>query len=122
MKISEMTLDQSTEAVIRISTPISNICDDPEMIGLMDELQSFGDMPLFTAVGKLLPKIVTYALQKHRNDFYEIIGALQMIPTSEVGELNLAETIRMVRESYDDILSGFFASSVASVKKRGKKS
>lgn len=121
MKISEMTLDQSTEAVIRISTPISNICDDPEMITLLDELQSLGDMSIFTAIGKLLPKIVTYGLKKHKEDIYEIIGALQMIPTAKVGAMNLMETIKMFRDSYDDVLAGFFTDSVRSIRKAEKK-
>lgn len=121
MKISEMTNGQATEAIIRISTPISNLCDDSEMMELVDELEHFGDMPLFTAIAKVLPKIVTYALGKHRNDLYEIIGALQMIPTAQVENMNFAETIRMVRESYDDILAGFFTDSVRSTKKDEKK-
>lgn len=121
MKISEMTNDQATEALIRISTPLSNICDDEEMLSILDDLKALGDMNLLTAIGKLLPKIVTYGLKKHKGDVYEIIGALQMTPTQEVGNMNFAETIKAFRDSYDDVLSGFFTDSVRQIRSKGKK-
>lgn len=122
MKISEMTNDQATEALIRISTPLSNICEDDEMLSLMDDLQAMGDMNLLTAIGRLLPKIVTYALKKHKADVYEIVGALQMVATHEVGNMNFAETIKAFRDSYDDVLAGFFTDSVRQIRSKGKKS
>lgn len=122
MKISEMTNDQATEAIIRIATPISSICEDEEMLSIIDDLGKLGEMNLLTAVGKLLPKIVSVALKTHKNDLYEIIGALQMKPAVVVGKMNFAETIKAVKDSYDDILAGFFTGSVASVVKKGRKS
>ena len=116
MKISEMTNDQATDALIRIATPLSNICDDEEMLRILDDLKSLGDMNLLTAVGKLLPKIVTYGLKKHKTDVYEIIGALQMMPTTKVGSMNFAETIQAVRDSYDDVLASFFTESALRIK------
>ena len=122
MKISEMTNDQATDAIIRIAPAISNICEDTEMLTIIDDLQKFGEMNLLTAVGKLLPKITTLALKNHKHDVYEIIGALQMKPTAQVGKMNFAETIKAVKESYDDILAGFFTDSVASAMRKGKES
>jgi hypothetical protein len=120
MKISEMTNDQATEAIIRIATPISNICDDEGMLEIIDSLGKMGEMNLVTAVGKILPKIATYALKDHKNDLYEIIGALQMKPTAEIGKMNFAETVKAVRDSYDDVLAGFFTDSVRSARKNGR--
>ena len=120
MKISEMTNDQATEAIIRIATPISNICDDEAMLEIIDDLGKMGEMNLLTAVGKLLPKIVTCALKTHKNDLYEIVGALQMEPSAKVGKMNFAETLRAVKDSYDDVLAGFFTDSVRSVVKKGR--
>ena len=122
MKISEMTNDQATEAILRIAPPISNICDDAEMMTIIDDLQKFGEMDLLPAIGKILPKIVTYALKDHKHDLYEIIGALQMKPAEAVGKMNFAETIKAVKESYDDVLAGFFTDSVRSAVMNGKKS
>ena len=122
MKLSEMTNDQATDAIIRIAPAISNICDDKEMLTLIDDLGKMGEMNLLTAVGKLLPKFTTLALKTHKNDLYEIIGALQMMPAAQVGGMNFAETIKAVRESYDDVLAGFFTDSVRSTGMKGRKS
>ena len=116
-----MTNDQATEAIIRIAPAISNICDDSEMLTLIDDLGKLGDMNLLTAVGKLLPKFTTLALKTHKNDLYEIIGALQMKPTEQVGGMNFAETLKAIKESYDDVLAGFFTDSVRSAVMIGKK-
>ena len=120
MKISAMTNDQATEAIIRIATPISNICDDEGMLEIIDTIGKMGEMNLVTAIGKVLPKVATYALKDHKNDLYEIIGSLQMKPTAEIGKMNFAETVKAVRDSYDDILAGFFTDSVRSARKKGR--
>ena len=116
-----MTNDQATEAILRIAPPISNICDDAEMMGIIDDLQKFGEMDLLPAIGRVLPKIVTYALKSHKDDLYEIIGALQMKSAEQVGKMNFAETLKAVKESYDDILAGFFTDSVRSTVMKEKK-
>lgn len=121
MKISEMTNDQATDAIIRIAPAISNICEDTEMLTIIEDLQKFGEMNLLTAVGKLLPKITTLALKNHKHDVYEIIGALQQKPTEQVGKMNFAETLKAAKESYDDVLAGFFTDSVRSTLTNGKK-
>lgn len=121
MKISEMTNDQATEAMIRLCGPFSAICDDEEMLAIIDEIANAGeknpDMPLLKQMAKFLPKIVAFALQKHKQDVYEIIGALQMVPAAKVGGMNFAATVKAVQDSYDDILAGFFTHSVGAGKR-----
>ena len=56
MKISEMTNDQASEAMIRISTPISNICDDPETEKIITELTNAGNMSVIDVIAKMIPK------------------------------------------------------------------
>lgn len=114
MKISEMTNDQATEALVRLSGPISAICDDEEMMALMEELQSMRNatgQPVIKAVGKMIPRFVTFGLIKHKRDLYEIVGALLCEKTSAVGGMNLVETINAVKNSYDEILASFFTRS-----------
>lgn len=115
MKISEMTMDQATEAMIRLSGPFSSICDDEEMLKLMDEIQTVSsknpNMHPLRQIAKFLPKIVTFALIKHKDDLYEIVGALTMQPTGVVGKLGFTKTVNVIKESYDDILAGFFTPS-----------
>jgi len=120
MKISEMTNDQATEAMIRLSGPISNVCDDKELLALIDKIQGMeGKTSVLEAFGKILPQLVALALKKHKEDLYEIVGALLVIPTAKVGEMNFAETVKAVKDSYDSILAGFFTDSAAARKLRG---
>jgi len=119
MKISDMTNDQATEAMIRISGPISNICDDEDMLAMVDEIANAKGTPVIKLVAKLLPRFVAFGLQKHKADLYEIIGALQMIPAAKVGKMNFAQTVKAMQDSYDDILVGFFTQSAAAGKTDG---
>jgi len=117
MKISEMTNDQATEAMVRISAAFGFLCEDEEMVGMIDELQKLGSTPIVQAIPKVLPKFASLAFRKHKNSLYEIIGALCMKSAKEVGKMNFKQTIELVKESYDDILRDFFTSPVLSAKK-----
>lgn len=117
MKISEMTNDQATEAMIRLASALSNICDDEEMVAIIEEYAKNKDTtPFIRLVGRILPNIAGYALKKHKSDFYEVIGALTFSTAAEVGKMNFKETIAVLRESWDEVLSGFFTSSVKQIK------
>lgn len=122
MKISEMTNDQATEAMIRLTGPFNNICEDDEMLAFVDKLNGLKDdnTPFIKVLGRMLPQFVTLALKKHRQDLYEIVGALTLTPAGKVGLMNFKETIEAIRESYDDILAGFFTSSAQAMKKNAK--
>lgn len=112
MKISEMSNDQATEAMIRISAPFQNICEDEELITVLEAIKNRPkEEELVKSIGRILPKFVLFALKNHKADLYEIIGALSCQPTGKVGKMNFAETVRMLKESYDDILHDFFTTS-----------
>lgn len=111
MKISEMTNKQATEAIIRLAEPIGNLCDDEEIAALFKQLGEMQDVPMVTTIGKLLPRFITYAFKKHLNDLYEVVGALTMQSRAQVEKMNVAETIKAMKDSYDDVLASFFTSS-----------
>lgn len=118
MKISEMTNEQATEAMIRIATPFSNLCNDQEMLGVLDEISAMDkETNVIVLVGKYLPKVVMCAFSKHKSDLYEIVSALSMESTAAVAKMNFKDTIQLVKDSYDDILNNFFTSSVAAKRK-----
>ena len=116
MKISEMTNDMAAQALIRLSEPISNICDDDDMLKLLDEVQGMKDEIAIRAIAKLIPKFVAFGIVKHKKDLYEIVGALMMEPTSKVGGMNFVQTIQALEDSYDDVLASFFTRSVKQAK------
>ena len=122
MKISEMTNDQATDAMVRISVAFGSICEDSEMSSMIDELEKMGNTPIVTAIPKGLPKFALLAFRKHKDDLYEIVGARSAKNKSEVGAMNFKETIALIKDSYDEILGDFFTSSVPSQTTSGEES
>lgn len=122
MKISEMTNEQATEALIRLSTPISNICNDDTTLELLNSFGEMGKQPLIQTVGALLPKIVLGLLKTHKHDVYEIIGTLAGVSSKEVAKMNFVQTVQIIKDSYDEVLLSFFTSSVKQIKPEEMKS
>ena len=122
MKISEMTNDQAADAMIRLAVPFGNICEDEEAVKLIDEYKGMSKMPLIQTIGKMLPKFVAYMLKSHKEDLYEIVGALTFKTADKVAKMNFVETIKVVKDSYDEVLASFFPSSVAQMKSNESKS
>lgn len=122
MKLSELSNDQATDILIRLSGPVGAICDDEEAVQMIDEYKSRYKMPLFYAVGKMIPTLVGYLLKKHKSELYEIISLLSGEKKSDVGNMNFAETVKVLRDSYDDTLSVFFRSSGSAILNAVKKS
>lgn len=108
MKLSEMTNDQATEALIRLSGPFESICGDDEVKEALDKIGKLQHEPMIKAIGTIVPSLVDMLLKKHRNDLYEIVSALTMKPVSSIGKMNFKETVQIVQESYDDIFHDFF--------------
>lgn len=111
MKISEMTNDQAMEALIRISAPFENICNDEDVISSLDRIAGMNNVPPIKIIGAILPMITTVGFKKHRQDLYEIVGALMMVPSSKLGNMNFKETMKVLQDSYDEMLRDFFTSS-----------
>jgi len=110
MKISEMTNDQAAEALIRISAPVSSICDDEKLDELLEKYKELKEESIFKTVGQLLPRIVAYAIKEHKNDFYEIVSVLSFKTVEEVANMKVTDTIKVVKDSYDEVLGSFFTS------------
>lgn len=122
MKLSEMTNDQAADIMIRLAEPVGAICDDEEAVQMIDEYKKRYKMPLFYAVGKMIPTLVGYLLKKHKPELYEIISILSGEKKADVGEMNFAETVKVLRDSYDETLSVFFRSSGSAIISGVKKS
>lgn len=116
MKISEMTNDQATDALIRIATPFENICNDDELIDGLDKLSGMRNEPIIKVVGTLIPMFVKVGIKNHRQDLYEIIGALTFTPVGKVGKMNFKDTLKALQDSYDDVLSDFFTHTAIAAK------
>lgn len=116
MKISEMTNDQAADALIRLSVPFGNICEDEEAVKMIDEYMVMKNLPVIKIIGKMLPQISGYLLKTHKADLYEIVGALTFKTKTAVAKMNFFDTIKVLKDSYDEVLQGFFTSSVQQMK------
>ena len=113
MKISEMTNDQAAEAMIRLGGPLGAICDDEEALKMIDEYKkTYLTTPLFYAVGRLIPRLATYFMQTHKNELYEIVAILSEKKVSEISKMSFKDTIKILRDSWDEVADVFFPSSV----------
>lgn len=121
MKISEMTNDQATEALIRIASPFEAICEDDEFLEALDKLAGMKGQPVIKVIGQMLPTFINIGLKKHRADLYEIVGALTMKPIAQVGKMNFKETVVALQESYDSVLMDFFTHTAVARKINGKR-
>ena len=121
MKLSEMTNEQAATALIRITTPLGNICEDEKTLEMIQEYNGSSEVPNIQKFGKIIPKAVTHLLKTHKDDLYEIIGALLLKTKKEVSQMNLFETIAAVKDSYDEVLVNFFTSSVKETKNSEEK-
>lgn len=121
MKISEMTNDQAAEALIRLSVPFGNICEDEEALKLIEEYKTASDKPLIYAIGKMMPQLVGYMFKTHKVDLYEIVGALTFKSANAVAKMNFMDTVKTLRDSYDEVLKGFFTSSIKQIKDTAEK-
>lgn len=111
MKISEMNNEQAAEALIRLSVPFGNLCDDEKVVELIKKYQNNSEVPAIQTLGRALPEVVSFAFKEHKNDLFEIVGALTNQSQIQVAKMNFVTTIKVLRESYDEVLKDFFTSS-----------
>ena len=111
MKISQMNTDQAADVLLRISQPVANIIDDPEMEPMIKKISESKDVPPLKLISTFLPQLTTLALKTHKQDVYEIAGALAQEPASKMGKKPVLEFIGILKESIDQDLIDFFKSS-----------
>ena len=116
MKISEMNNEQAAEALIRLAVPFGNICDDEKTVQMIEKYTKSQGEPVIKTIGKILPEVAAHALKEHKVDLFEIVGALTGKTQAQVAKMNFLETIKIVRDSYDEVLKSFFTSSAQQIK------
>ena len=123
MKISEMTNEQAADTLVRLSVPLANLCDDEQIKEMIKDYQAMEETPIINIIGKFLPQLVGCALKKHRDDVMEIVGALTFQSKEKAAKKNFLETIRVIREAFDDEdMKSFFTSFKPQIKTKENES
>lgn len=110
MKISQMSTDQAADVLVRIVEPVSHIMDDERIVDLLKDVSESKNVPYIKLFASMLPKIVSLALESHRDDLFEIVGALDNKSFSDVKNQNVLKTTSVIIESFDKELIDFFGS------------
>ena len=113
MTFREMDNDKASEAMVRISAALSFICEDEEVIKMLNDINDEENMTMLVGVTKYMPKLTALAFRRHKDDLYEIVGALSQKDKKQVGKMNFIETVKLLQENWD-VLMDFFPSSDSS--------
>lgn len=129
MKLSELSTDRALDVLCELTPAIANIVEDKMVAAALErampennsnfpdkeESQSnfaFG-LKIFEEIGKLAPVL----LKNHRSDVYTILSVLNEKPVPEIAAQPIRNTIRQVREVFqDEDLLSFFRSSARRAK------
>lgn len=110
MKISQMSTEQGANVLVRIAEPVSNIMDDSRVADILKEISGMKNVPYIKVFASVISKVVPLALESHRDDLFEIVGALDNKSVDEVKKQNVLKTIKVIQESIDKDLIDFFGS------------
>lgn len=112
MKISEMSNDQATDAIVRITSAFSFVRDDKEVEALLEKFKNEDDNGnVFAIIDRYLNDVVTLLFRKHKDSGYEIVSALTGVEKKAVGGMNFFETIGAIRENVSELKTLFFSSA-----------
>lgn len=114
MKLSDLTTDQSLNALCEITHFVSNIVKDDEIINTIGKAI---DTKKMTKIGVLMAGVdriaalVPSLLQTHRADVYGVLAAVNMTKPEKIAEQKLTETLAQIDEVlHDEELLTFFRS------------
>ena len=108
MTFDQMTMDQATDAAIRISSALSIALEDKEVKNFIDDVSKAGnDVEIMDWIPQFLPRLVTLLFRRQKEALYEIIGALSQADAEAVGKMTFGDGIRIIMENWGAI-RGFF--------------
>lgn len=117
MKLSELSTDRALDVLCELTPYIANITNDEELVSTLGrkmdnstETNLYGQFALLAGrIGEITPML----LKAHRCDVYGILSILNEKPAAEIAAQPVTETLRQVREVFQDTeLIRFFSSSV----------
>lgn len=117
-----MPFKKASAVMLRLAAPISNLCDDEELVKIGEDFVAAQHRPKLYAYGQAIPRLLTYALEKHEADTYEIISALLDMTPAQVAEAPLGKIIDGLQDSWDEVLARFFTRSKPAKRSSGTES
>lgn len=116
MKLSELSTDKTLDVLCELTPYISNIASDDAVVGAVGKIvDTDKDINLYgkgLMLVERMGEIVPVLLKTHRPDVYGILSVMNDRPVAEIAAQKITDTIRQVRELFQDPeLLSFFRSS-----------
>lgn len=117
MKLSELSTDRAADVLCELAPYVGNIANDEEVVNTIGKvmengqnLNQYGQVMLVVGrIGEFAPLL----LKTHRPDVYGILSVMNERPVKEIAAQKLMDTMRQIRELFqDEEFMGFFKSSV----------
>lgn len=117
MKLSELSTDRAADVLCELAPYVGNITNDEEVVKTIgkvmeggQDLNRYGQVMLVVGrIGEFIPLL----LKEHRPDVYGILSVMNERPAAEIAAQKLTETMRQVKELFqDEGFMAFFKSSV----------
>lgn len=109
MKISQMTTNKAADVLLRIAEPASVIMKDSETVKMLDGMANGSENPYQFFADNIITA-VSLLLKSHREETYQIIGALSDKTAEEVSQQKITDTITDIKNCADKDLIDFFGS------------
>ena len=135
MKLSELSTDKALDVLCELTPYVSNITEDEQILSVLDDFMNRGmarnpknedegdgeshpdgeDISAASAGIRMIcnmVKNIPLLLKTHRPDVYGILSVMNERPVAEIAAQKTTDTIRQVRELFqDEELMSFFKSS-----------
>lgn len=105
MKLSQLTTEQAADVLCELTPYIANITGDK---ALLDELANKFDSKgksaaeLYTFAAHKYATLVPILLKEHRSDVFGVLSVLNECGADEIAKQNIMETIKQVRDLFQD--------------------
>lgn len=114
MRLSELSTDRAADVLCEIAPYAVCITGDKALLDALEkkfDVKGRSVAELYTFAAEKYGQIVPLLLRDHRQDVFGILAALNGTEAESIGQQNVMETMRQVKEIFSDKeLLDFFAS------------
>lgn len=117
MKLSQLTTDQTADALVTIAPEIETLLSDDALVEMCTNIKTPSGKVSGVFGAAQTIKILGYLLKEHRIATYRIVAAINQTSPEKIGNQMMMETIKQALELiFDQELMSFFTSLGQSVR------
>ena len=117
MKLSEMTTNQATDALILLAEPAAEIVNDDRIFDLIKKAGTLAEAGWQKQIAFIMREVAPVLLKDHRDALYTVLSIMTGKTPKQIGEQRAKETYDDIKGCLDSDLIGFFTPLEAQEKK-----